>query len=224
MGREFKLERNIKYTSKCEFFINVASVAELQKALPVIDGGENSFIYKQAFKIERNVPAFPLASPMYGFTQQTQGCQPQIKNLVCTSWGQEFDGLIHVQHKFILLNVVGDNFLGKFDQTLRFARQIGPALGITDQWDDPQMKNTEPWREAKIEYNQCQLASLALQGVVFPILDDAGHTRNLIIKIYIDQVSFVLLPLTFAQHPNFPSQWFVIMHSLLTGGCLIHFI
>ena len=94
MVREFKLERNIKYTSKCEFFINVASVAELQKALPVIDGGENSFIYKQAFKIERNVPAFPLASPMYGFTQQAQGCQPQIKNLVCTSWGQEFEGSV----------------------------------------------------------------------------------------------------------------------------------
>lgn len=204
MGRQSKFERDFIYASKCELFLNNADTKTLQKALPVIDGGENSFIYKQAFKIERNVPAFPLASPMYGFTQQAQGCQPQIKNLVCTSWGQEFEGLMHAQHKFILLNVVGDNFSGNWDQTLRFARQIGPALGITDQWDDPQMKNTEPWREAKIEYNQFQLASWALQGAVFLILDDAGHTRNLIIKIYIDQDSFVLLPLTFAQHPNFP--------------------
>ena len=36
------------------------------------------------------------------------------------------------------------------------------------------------------------------------ILTLGGHIRNLVIKVYIAPYHYILLPLTFAQHPNFP--------------------
>ena len=210
MFRKIELERDIMYASKCEFVLNNADIKTLQKALPVTEGENNSLCLSNNIEIElkigieRNIPAFPRALPMYGFVQQYQGAQPQIKRLIDTDFGQRLETLYPCPCKFPVLNVVADNIFGDPYQIPHFARQIGTALGISDQWDDQMMKNAGAWQEAKIEYAQYDIARQVKQGEVFPIMDNAGHIRNLIIKIYIDPYRYILLPLTFAQHPNFP--------------------
>ena len=204
MFRDFEVERNIMYASKCELFLNNADIITLQKALPVVDGENNSMILNGKIEIERDRPARPNLLPMYGFVNQIQGSQPRIKYWIDTDYGCNTEELRPCPYKFPVLNVVADNTFGILPQTLHFARQIGPALGISDQWDDRLMKNAGAWQEAKIEYAQYKVAFMSKQGSVFSIMDNAGHIRNLVIKFYIAPYHYILLPLTFAQHPNFP--------------------
>ena len=205
MFHDFEFERDIMYASKCEFFLNNADIKTLQKALPVVNGENNSMILNGKIKIERDIPAVPVALPMHGFSCHIQGCQPLIKYWIDTDYGRNTEELRPCPYKFPVLNVVADNTFGILPQTLNFARQIGPALGISDRWDDQMMKNAGKWQEAKIEYAQHNIiARRTYQSEVFLILDDAGHVRHLVIKIDINPDFFVLLPLTFAQHPNFP--------------------
>ena len=204
MFHDFEFERDIMYASKCEFFLNNADIKTLQKALPVVNDENNSTIFKEKIKIERDIPVRPDLLPMYGFVNQIQGSQPLIKYCIDTDFGRCTGGLLPYACKFPMLNVVGDNTFGILPQTLHFARQIGPALGISDQWDDRLLKNAGAWQEAKIEYAQYEVAFMSKQGSVFSIMDNAGHIRNLVIKVYIAPCRYILLPLTFAQHPNFP--------------------
>ena len=204
MFRKIEFGRDIMYASKCEFVLNNADIKTLQKALPVTEGENNSLCLGNNIEIERNTPAYPLALPMYGLANHIQGAQPRIERYIDTDFGQRLELLQSCPCKFPVLNVVGDNIFGDPYQIPHFARQIGTALGISDQWDDQMMKNTGAWQEAKIEYAQYDIARQVKQGEVFPIMDNAGHIRNLIIKIYIDPYRYILLPLTFAQHPNFP--------------------
>ena len=88
MFRDIEFERNIKYASKCELFLNNADTKTLQKALPVTEGVNNSLWLKNNIEIERDTPAYPLALPMYGLAQQYQGAQPQIKRFVDFDYGR----------------------------------------------------------------------------------------------------------------------------------------
>lgn len=211
MFRDFELERDLMYESKCEFFLNNATVPELQKALPVMAGENNSLILNNKIKIERNIPANPQAPVMYGLEFYQQGCQPLIKYLIDTNFGFQTEYLQYSSDKFPVLKVVADNISNMTDIRY-FARQIGPALGISEQWDDPMIRNTNFWQESHIEYHHYKQAFASLQGIVFCIMDITGHSRHLIIKITIDSDRYVLLPLTFAQHPNF-SQPMVCHHA-----------
>ncbi|MBO7329293.1 MAG: hypothetical protein J6W00_11045 [Lentisphaeria bacterium] len=208
MSRDFEFERNIMYASKCEFFLNNADIKTLQKALPVVNGENNSMILNRKIEIERDKPAVPEALPMYGFSCHIQGCQPLIKYWTDTNYGCNTEELCPCPYKFPVLNVVADNTFGILPQTLHFARQIGPALGISDQWDDRLMKNAGAWQEARIEQWRYEEAHVSIknlnQGEVYLVMDNEGFIRHLIMKMYLANSNYILLPLTFAQHPNFP--------------------
>jgi len=108
MFRDFEFERDIMYASKCEFFLNNADIKTLQKALPVVNGENNSIIFKGKIKIERDIPARPDLLPMYGFVNQIQGSQPLIKYCIDTDFGRCTEALLPYACKFPMLNVVGD--------------------------------------------------------------------------------------------------------------------
>lgn len=208
MFRDFEFERDIMYASKCEFFLNNADIKTLQKALPVVNGENNSMILNRKIEIERDRPAHPDLLPMYGFVNQIQGSQPLIKYYIDTDYRRNIEELRPCPYKFPVLNVVADNTFGILQQTLHFARQIGPALGISDQWDDRLMKNAGAWQEASIEQWRYEEAHVSIknlnQGEVYLVMDNEGFIRHLIVKMYLANSKYILLPLTFAQHPNFP--------------------
>ena len=201
-------EAKVSLTSKCEFAGCAFLVEELQRALGVSPGGNPGELqFGEYLRIAREKPQSPTAPPLYGFDADgISGTQPLIAGLEAINYGIPEEVLLPSSDRYPVLGTIL-TFLrakgGEFRSVAELAEQMAPALNLSDKWNDPIVRRNEnTWKEAKIEYEQYLPALKSRQGSILAVRDVKGLIRHLILMTVIDGKT-VIVPLTFAQHPNY---------------------
>ena len=213
--RFYNVESSVAIASKVNWKLQSITAREWGTIMRGRVENTNTFILNERQKIVLDHPMFSIAQPhsVHGVVIEP-GCLPIMQFLRSINYGREEEiRNWPCDAAFPMLRInnlsLGNLFFspGIDDKDLIQARKYAPQLGICNGWDNPSARQNESnlsWRYAAIEDEQDIRELVSKNRIVLSVYDMDQIVRHLI-TIIPWKSGCLVLPLSFAQHPNFSS-------------------
>ena len=214
---------NHSVENKVEFALRSFPIDKLKAAIRIFKDEDKKIQLCAWLSIARDHPLHPQAPACYSINGDKKRFynQPLIAQSIGISYGMQQEIRMPIAGESPMLTTLfkylQSNGCSLKDE-LELAEQLAPALGIYGGWIEPALVDSgNSWKEAKIEYEQYFAAKEMSDGNIYAIKDINGYIRHLIYENYADG-KVCILPMTFAQHPNYRTPLVCHLSFLRNGG------